>query len=72
MPSMNSVNIVMAVTFGWVVFDEPPAASPLAFVVQVVCMGVMALGLWQVAREEDAIEEAHVHDATREPTAIPE
>jgi hypothetical protein len=72
MPSMNSVNIVVAVTFGWMVFDEPPAASPLAFGVQVMCMGIMGLGLWQVAREEDAIEESHPHDAERQPTAIPE
>ena len=54
MPSMNSVNIVLAVTFGWVVFSEPPSSSLTAFVVQVLCLMAMAFGLLQVAREEDA------------------
>ncbi len=59
MPSMNSVNIVVAVTFGWVVFDEPPSLSPLSFVVQLLCLVAMGVGLLKVAREEDAVEEAH-------------
>ncbi len=55
MPSMNSVNIVVAVAFGWVVFNEPPSTEPLSFVVQLLCLAAMGLGLLQVARAEDAV-----------------
>jgi hypothetical protein len=58
MPSMNSVNIVVAVTFGWVVFSEPPASSPLSFVIQLICLVAMGVGLLKVARAEDALEES--------------
>lgn len=54
LPSMNSVDIVVAVAFGWVVFEEPPAGTPGAFVVQLVCVGAMALGLLKVAAAEEA------------------
>jgi hypothetical protein len=60
MPSMNSVNIIVAVTFGWVVFDEPPSLSPVSFVIQLLCLGAMGLGLLKVARAEDALEAAHM------------
>lgn len=58
MPSMNSVNIVVAVTFGWMVFSEPPSSSPTAFGVQLLCLLAMAAGLMKVARAEDALEAA--------------
>jgi len=60
MPSMNSVNIVVAVAIGWVVFDEAPALTPVAFGIQLLCLLAMAYGLLRVAREEDALEAQHV------------
>lgn len=59
MPSLNSVNIVLAVTFGWVVFEEPPSTNLTTFVIQVLCLGAMALGLVKVAQAEDAAETEH-------------
>lgn len=56
MPSMNTVNITVALMMGWVVFSEPPSRSPLAFGVQVLCLAGCAYGLWQVAKVEDALE----------------
>jgi hypothetical protein len=63
MPSMSSVNIVLAVSFGWAVFDEPPSLSPVSFVIQLLCLVAMGLGLLQVARAEDALEAAHAAEA---------
>ena len=59
MPSMSCVNIVVAVAFGWMVFNEPPSLSPVSFSIQLACLGAMVLGLLQVARAEDAILAAH-------------
>jgi hypothetical protein len=58
MPSMNSINIVIAVSFGWVVFDEPPSLSPVSFTIQLLCLVAMGVGLLHVARAEDALEAA--------------
>jgi hypothetical protein len=69
MPSMNSVNIVVAVAIGWVVFDEPPSLSPVTFVVQVLCLMAMGYGLLQVARAEDAAERAHLQERVSEPSS---
>lgn len=56
MPSLNSVNIVVAVTFGWVVFGEPPATTPGLFIIQLACLGAMVLGLVNVAKAEEVAE----------------
>jgi drug/metabolite transporter (DMT)-like permease len=58
MPSMSCVNIVVAVGFAWIVFGEPPATAPVNFVVQLLCLAAMVVGLLQVARAEDALEQA--------------
>lgn len=68
MPSMNSVNIVVAVSFGWVVFDEPPSSSPMSFAIQLLSLLAMGVGLWQVAREEDAHEAAAARQAEGMPS----
>lgn len=69
MPSMNSVNIVVAVAIGWIVFNEPPSLTPLSFIVQLVCLMAMAYGLLQVARAEDAVEEAHHQERVTQPSS---
>ncbi|MFT4009616.1 MAG: DMT family transporter [Nocardioidaceae bacterium] len=56
MPSMNTVNITIALMMGWVVFSEPPSRSQLAFVIQVICLIGCAYGLWQVAKAEDELD----------------
>ena len=59
MPSMSCINIVVAVAFGWTVFNEPPSLSPVSFTVQLACLGAMVVGLLQVARAEDELEAGH-------------
>lgn len=68
MPSMNSVNIVVAVAMGWVVFSEPPALTPLAFTAQLLCLAAMGYGLLRVAREEDALEAENIEPITQPST----
>lgn len=63
MPAMNTIDIIVAVTFGWVVFGEPPAHSATSLGVQVVCLLATGFGLFQIAREEDVA--LHHDDAIR-------
>ncbi|QLQ10604.1 MAG: DMT family transporter [Nocardioidaceae bacterium] len=68
MPSMNTVNITVALGFGWLVFGEPPAHGPLALALQTICLAACAYGLLQVAKAEDELEarlDPHVHPSAR-------
>ena len=53
MPVLNIVDVLVALGFGYIVFEEVPRHTPLALVVEVVAMGAIAVGLWQLARFED-------------------
>lgn len=56
MPALNTVDVLVAMLFGVVVFGEIPAHTPLALMVQAVGLVAMVLGLRQIARAEDAQE----------------
>jgi drug/metabolite transporter (DMT)-like permease len=53
MPVLNIVDVLVALGFGYIVFEEVPRHTPLALVVEIVAMGAIAVGLWQLARFED-------------------
>jgi len=53
MPVLNIVDGLVALTFGFFVFQEVPRHSPLLVVVQAAALACVALGLWVVARLED-------------------
>lgn len=50
MPLLNVLDVVVAVTFGVVVFHETPGHGPTVLVLQCVSLGCLAVGLRQVAR----------------------
>ena len=56
MPALNTVDVLVAMLFGVVVFGEVPAHSPPALLVQAVGLVAMVLGLRQIARTEDPDE----------------
>ena len=66
MPMLNVVNVLVAITFGVVVFDEVPAHTPGALVVQGLALGCIAIGLAGLSRHAEppnrlspAVEDLH-------------
>ena len=53
MPVLNVVSVVGAVTFGWVVFGQPPTSGGLPLLVQVLALGVVAYGLTLLGRVQE-------------------
>jgi drug/metabolite transporter (DMT)-like permease len=66
MPILNVVNVVVAVTFGVLIFDEVPAHTPAALLVQGVALACIAAGLVGLGRHAEGqptTREAVVHKA---------
>jgi hypothetical protein len=57
MPVVNVVGVLVAIIFGTVVFGEVPGHSPGGMAVQLVGLGVLAVGLREIARLEPPAEE---------------
>lgn len=53
MPMLNVVNVLVAITFGVVVFQEVPAHTPEALVVQALALACIALGLAGLSRHAE-------------------
>ena len=53
MPILNVVNVVVALTFGVLVFDEVPARTSMALLVQALALGCIAGGLVGLGRHAD-------------------
>ena len=53
MPLLNTVDVLVAIGFGLVVFGEVPAHSPLALLGEAAALVLMIVGLRRLAREED-------------------
>lgn len=62
MPALNIVNVLLALLFGYVVFDEVPRHSPVALVVELAAAAVIGWGLLRLARFEadDVVAEDEV------------
>lgn len=58
MPVLNIVDVVVALGFAAVVFGETLAVSPGAVVAQVLGLCAMGLGVRQLARSEEKVDEA--------------
>lgn len=56
MPVLNVVSVVGAVTFGWVVFGQPPTSGGLPLLVQVLALGVVGYGLTLLGRVQDVLD----------------
>jgi hypothetical protein len=50
MPVVNVVGVLVAIVFGAFVFGEVPGHSPGGMVVQLLGLGVLAVGLREIAR----------------------
>src|SRR3954451_18644932 len=50
MPLLNVLDVLVAVTFGVLVFHEAPGHGPTVLAVQCIALGCLAVGLRQVAR----------------------
>lgn len=56
MPALNIVNVLVALMFGYVVFEEVPRHTPLAVVVELAAAALIGWGLLRLARfEEDEV-----------------
>ena len=53
MPILNVVNVIVALSFGVLIFDEVPAHTPLALVVEVLALACIAGGLAGLSRHAD-------------------
>lgn len=53
MPVLNIVDVLVAIGFGYVVFEEVPRHTPVAVVVEIVAMLAIGVGLWRLASFED-------------------
>src|SRR4029079_15664614 len=54
MPALNIVNGLIALAFGFTVFNEVPRHTPLFLVIEVGALGCMAAGLWLLLRLAEA------------------
>lgn len=53
MPVLNIVDVLLALAFGYVVFQEVPRHTPLALAAQLVSLGAILVGLWKLAFFEE-------------------
>ena len=53
MPVLNIVDGLVALAFGYIVFNEVPRHSPLYLAVEIGALGCVAVGLWLLARFEE-------------------
>ena len=69
MPVLNIVDGLLALGFGYVVFDEVPRHDPVALLVEVPALVAIATGLWVLAQYEEAfvIEPHHEELSARAP-----
>ncbi len=58
MPALNVVNCLIALFFGYVVFDEMPRHTPGALLVEALALAAMLSGLWILARDAGEAAEA--------------
>jgi drug/metabolite transporter (DMT)-like permease len=66
MPALNIVNVLVALLFGYVVFEEVPRHTPLALVVELAAAALIGWGLLRLARfEEDEIAAEDAATVTR-------
>jgi drug/metabolite transporter (DMT)-like permease len=65
MPLLNVIGVLVAVTFGVLVFHEAPGHGPTVLALQCVSLGCLAVGLRQVARLSS-------RSAPSEPVTLPE
>ena len=65
LPLLNVLDVLVAVTFGVLVFHEAPGHGPVVLVLQCVSLGCLAVGLRQVARLGS-------RSAPSEPITLPE
>jgi hypothetical protein len=66
MPVLNTVNGLIALTFGFTVFAEVPRHSPLFLLMEAAALGCMAAGLWMLVRLE---EQHHLEPSSPRPVA---
>ena len=69
MPALNIVNVLVALTFGYLVFNEVPRHTPVAVLVELAAAAVIGWGLLQLAHFEDEIAEQE--DVSRTASARP-
>ena len=55
MPALNIVNVLVALLFGYLVFNEVPRHTPAALVVELAAAAAIGWGLLQLARFEDEV-----------------
>ncbi len=58
MPILNIVDVLVAIAFGTIVFGERVFSSPTHLVAEMVGLTLMAVGVWQLAREEEVVASA--------------
>lgn len=56
-PVLNMVDVLVAVTFGAVVFDDHFFTSPGRLLAEVVGVTMMAVGVWRLVREDERLHE---------------
>jgi hypothetical protein len=62
MPVVNVVGVLVAIVFGAFVFGEVPGHSPGGMAVQLLGLGVLAVGLRQIARLAPTVEKPPVEE----------
>ena len=58
MPLLNVVNVLVAVVFGWYVFDERPAHDPMSLLLEVAALALMFAGVRRLANHEQPARNA--------------
>jgi len=59
MPILNIVDVLVAIAFGTMVFGERVFSSPARLAAEIIGLTLMAVGVWQLAREEEVVANAH-------------
>lgn len=64
MPILNIADVLVAISFGVVVFGERIFSSPLHLLAELIGLLILATGVWQLARQEEEEVEIHEVEAT--------
>ncbi len=66
MPVLNVVNVLVALTFGLIVFEEFPARHPVGIAVLALCLVLMGVGLRMLATVHPDAPKSELPDASTE------
>ena len=71
-PVLNIVDVLVAVTFGAMVFGDRLFATPGRLLAEVAGVTMMAVGVWRLVREDERLHEEQQRSTALDPGSTPQ